>query len=109
MPLICRPTRDGQGNGGSGSHGQVGGGIGVGLEELTEAGAELAVEDGAADLKQQVARMIRSLPRQFSRPTTRSASCLRRDDTSLGALGFDSTLPRILRSLTVGHDGILRE
>ena len=39
---------------GSGSHGQVAGGINLGLEELSEAGAEFAVEDGAADLEQEV-------------------------------------------------------
>src|SRR4051794_18830749 len=47
--------------------------------------------------------MFGSFTCQLRRPTTRSASCLRRDDTSLGPLGFDSRLPNILRSLTVSH------
>jgi hypothetical protein len=39
---------------GSGRHGQVGLGIDFGLEQVTEAGAELAVENGAADLEQEI-------------------------------------------------------
>ena len=38
---------------GSVSHDQVGDGIGFGLEQLTETGAELAAEDSAADLGQE--------------------------------------------------------
>src|SRR5689334_12777027 len=39
---------------GSGSHGQAGDGIGFGLEQVAESGAELAVDDGAADLEQAI-------------------------------------------------------
>src|SRR5689334_9910513 len=39
---------------GSGSHGQAGGGIGFGLEQVAESGAELTVDDGAADLEQEI-------------------------------------------------------
>src|SRR4051812_18417701 len=39
---------------GSGSLGQAGGGIGFGLEQVAESGAELAVENGAADLEQEM-------------------------------------------------------
>src|SRR5689334_5902251 len=39
---------------GSGRHGQIGGGLGFGLEQLAESGAELAVDDGAADLEQEI-------------------------------------------------------
>ncbi len=41
---------------GSGSHSQVGDGIA--LEELSEAGTELAVEDGAADLEQEIGAAV---------------------------------------------------
>src|SRR3954453_6808131 len=44
------PSRDW----GSGRHGQAGGGIGFSIEELAESGAELAVDDGAADLEQAI-------------------------------------------------------
>src|SRR3954466_1391936 len=37
---------------GSGSHSRFG--AGIGFEELSEAGAEFAVEDGAADLEQEI-------------------------------------------------------
>src|SRR4051812_20146082 len=39
---------------GSGSHGHAGGGFGFGIEQMTEAGAELAIDDGAADLEQEI-------------------------------------------------------
>src|SRR3954467_12589220 len=39
---------------GSGRHGQIGGGLGFGLEQLAESGAELAVDAGAADLEQEI-------------------------------------------------------
>src|SRR5690242_12001513 len=39
---------------GSGRYGQAGGGIGFRIEELAEPGAELAVDDGAADLEQEI-------------------------------------------------------
>jgi hypothetical protein len=58
---------------------------------------------------EQVSGMVGSFTRQLLRPTARSASCLRRDDTSLGPLGFDGALPSISRGLAVGHDGVLRE
>src|SRR5688572_9944308 len=37
---------------GSGNHSRLG--VGTGFEEVTVAGAELAVEDGAADLEQEI-------------------------------------------------------
>ena len=39
---------------GSGSQNQVGERIGFGIEQLSEAGTELAVQDSAADLEQEV-------------------------------------------------------
>jgi hypothetical protein len=39
---------------GSGSPGQVGDGIDFGIEQRFEAGSELAVEDSAADLEQEI-------------------------------------------------------
>jgi hypothetical protein len=39
---------------GPGSHGQAGGGIGFGLEQVAKSGAELAVENGAADPGQEI-------------------------------------------------------
>jgi predicted Zn-dependent protease len=48
--LQAGPSR----NWGSGRHGQAGGGIGFSIEELAEPGAELAVDDGAADLEQEI-------------------------------------------------------
>ena len=44
-----RPSR----GSGSGSHGQIGSGIGLGLEQVAESGTEFAVEDGTADLEQE--------------------------------------------------------
>src|SRR5690349_23009116 len=38
----------------SGSYGQAGGGIGFSIEPMAESGAELAVDDGAADLEQEI-------------------------------------------------------
>ncbi len=35
-------------------HGHIGNGIDFGFEELSEGGAELAVEDGATDLEQEI-------------------------------------------------------
>jgi hypothetical protein len=46
------PSGDRQRNGRSSSHRRVG--CGIGFKNLTEAGAELAVEDGAADLEQEI-------------------------------------------------------
>src|SRR3954454_15590215 len=51
-----------------------------------------ATADTAVPCVQQVSSMFGSFTRQLRRLTTRSASCLRRDDTSLGPLGFNSTL-----------------
>src|SRR5689334_3795908 len=39
---------------GSSSHGHIGNGIDFSFEELSEGGAELAVEGGAADLEQEI-------------------------------------------------------
>ena len=39
---------------GSSSHGHIGNGIDFSFEELSEGGAELAVEDGATDLEQEI-------------------------------------------------------
>src|SRR5690348_10965517 len=44
---------------GSCSQSQAGGGIGFGLEQLAESGAELAVDDGAADLEQEIGAAAR--------------------------------------------------
>src|SRR3954453_22516149 len=49
------PSRDW----GSGRHGQAGGGIGFSIEELAESGAELAVDDGTADLEQGIGAAAR--------------------------------------------------
>ena len=39
---------------GSSSHGHIGNGIDFSFEELSEGGAELAVEGGATDLEQEI-------------------------------------------------------
>jgi len=44
------PSRDW----GSSSHGHIGDGIDFSFEELSEGGAELAVEGGATDLEQEI-------------------------------------------------------
>ena len=59
------PSRDW----GSGRHGQAGGGIGFSIKELAESGAELAVDDGAADLEQAIGAAVVVPPRSTAVPS----------------------------------------
>jgi len=71
---------------GSVSHGQVGDGIGFGLEQLTETGAELAAEDSAADLGQEVGASLAFRSHTAPCAVTDTATTPARGGTSVGVL-----------------------
>src|SRR4051794_16837602 len=57
QPTVCQTVKSRLGasrSWGSGSPGQVGDGIDFSIEQRFEAGSELAVEDSAADLEQEI-------------------------------------------------------